>query len=73
MSDLSEADWAKLYQIRAQLAPYLDAIQRLLPEDYRITLIARHLKLEEAQLILTEDDNIEAAANCLLRAEVRDE
>lgn len=73
MSDLTEADWAKLYHLRAQIAPYLDAVQQLLPEDYRVTLVARHLRLEEAQFVLTSDDNLEATANCLLRAEIRNE
>jgi hypothetical protein len=73
MSNLSEADWAKLYQLRAAMTPYLEAIQQMLPEDYRVTLVARHLNLEEAQFVLTEDDDVEAVANCLLRAEVRGE
>lgn len=55
---------------RDEMSVALATIKRLLPEDYRLTLICRHLSMPNAQLILTEDLDLESAANALLQAEV---
>jgi hypothetical protein len=46
----------RLLLLQAQIEPYLHQIAALLPEPYRLTLIARHREIEQAEIVMTVDD-----------------
>lgn len=57
-----------LYQ---QIAHSLANIQRILPDGYLITLICRNAITPGADIILTKDRNVEAAADALLSKKLK--
>ena len=63
----AEAD-EYLANMQQGIRKHLDGIQTLLPPGYAITFVARHVAIEDAQLILSKDPDIEAVANALLKA-----
>jgi hypothetical protein len=64
---MSDDERRKLLELQKQLEVPLMQIKRMLPPQFRLTLICRNVDFEQGQLILTEDDDIEAAAEALLR------
>lgn len=47
---------ATLRELHAELDAHLRRIERLLPSDYRLTLVARHATRPKAGIVMTRDD-----------------
>lgn len=72
MTDLQRD--ADLFLLRLELAKHLDAIKRLMPPSYRVTLVLRSPALQaqgkDADVVIGDDDLVEAAA-AIARAATR--
>ena len=55
-----------LREMHVKLGKKLDEIKEILPPGYTLTLIARHLELPGAQIILSNDKDFEAVSKALL-------
>lgn len=61
-----------LLGIRPELEKHLIAIQNLLPDPYRLTLVARHTSNPDAYITLTDDYPLEDVATVLMRSDIED-
>ena len=70
MPDTSPQAEERLRQIRIVAGNMLDRLSQLLPPDYKLTLVARHTKLPNAQMVVTEenDTDFEAIVHALMTA-----
>lgn len=73
MSEPSPQAEERLQQIRIVAGNMLERLSQLLPADYKLTLIARHAKMDNAQMVVTEenDADFEAVVNALMTAKAR--
>lgn len=68
MRELSPQARMQLDHIKRVVAGQLTSIERQLPPGYKLTLIARHPTIPNAQMVVTDDNDLEAVANELLSA-----
>ena len=50
------SDKAFLYGLQTSIEPHLERIEKILPKEYRLTLVARHTTMPEAEIVLTLDN-----------------
>lgn len=58
---------ADLARLRNAIAALLVEVEDLLPDAYRLTLIARHVSNDNAHILLSVDDELEAAIAAIQR------
>lgn len=59
-------DSLHLVLLKQELASRLADIAEVLPNEYRLTLIARHTRLADAEIVVT-DDNMKLASGALAK------
>lgn len=65
---MNEPERQLVVKLSDGIQPQIDAIYKVLPENYFVTIIVRH-KGNNLSLCLSDDTDKEAAANALLHAE----
>lgn len=63
---------ARLRHIHVVAGNMLNRLNQLLPDGYKLTLIARHPNIPNAQMVVSDDTDLEAVANALLTAKARE-
>lgn len=68
MNELTPQAQMRLDHIKRVVAGQLASIEGQLPPGYKLTFIARHPRIPNAQMVVSDDNDLEAVAHELLTA-----